>query len=90
MVTAISSEISQSPAVSSLKTLTTQQPELPHHASIVSTSQPSSPLVVLSQPAVVSSQPPVHVLRVTPRAVDTVTPAAVSYTHLTLPTNREV
>lgn len=86
METAVSSEMSRSPAVSSLIALTTRLPELPHHASIVSTTRPSSPLVALSQPAVVSSHPPVHVLRVTPRPVDTITPAVKPTSTITIPT----
>jgi len=48
---------------------------LPRVCSGVSTSRPASPLVVISQPAVVSSHLPVHVVRVLPRTTDAVSQA---------------
>ena len=61
--------------MSSVNVLSTSQSEMPRCFVSVSTSRDASPLVVVSQPAVVSSHPPVHVLRVVPRVLDTVTEA---------------
>jgi len=66
-------------------TSTTYRSELPRLAISVSTSRPASPLVMVSQPAVVSSQPPVHVLRVLSRPADTVSQAAQPTSAITIP-----
>jgi len=80
--TAVSSEISQDPVENSV---TTCQSVSPHLAVSLSASRPSSPLVVISQPVVVSSQPPVHVLRVLPRTGDAVNHTALPASPITIP-----
>jgi len=71
----VSTKASESPIVSSVNISTTSQIQLPRPSSSVFTSRPMSPVVIVSQPAVVSSQPPVQVLRVLPWTADTTSQA---------------
>jgi len=62
--------VSEIPGGSTLNTSTTYRSELPRPGSRGSTSRTASPVIVVSEPVVVSNHPPLHVLRVLPRAAD--------------------
>ena len=64
--------MSECPISSSENLLSTSRSASPHCFGSVSTSRALSPIVVVSQPAVVSSHPPVHTLHIAPRVLDTV------------------
>jgi len=69
---AMSSKDSECPIIPSVNALSSERSEGLHCFDSVSTCRSVSPVVVVSQPAVVSSHPPVHMLRVVPRVLDTV------------------